>query len=83
MIRHTAAFRALTGVRPELKPGTGLGQQLNGVELRHVCRGDISHLRNELQEVVKRVRRRPHLINRFFRGANLQSFKTRSVTKEC
>jgi transposase len=61
----------LPAYAPELNPGEGLWQQLKGVELRHVCCFTISHLRVELRAAVKRVRRKPRLIQSFFRGAKL------------
>jgi transposase len=61
----------LPAYAPERNPGEGLWQQLKGVELRHVCCFNISHLRVELREAVKRGRRKPRLIQSFFRGANL------------
>jgi transposase len=61
----------LPAYAPELNPGEGLWQQLKGVELRHVCCFNIPHLRHELRDAVKRVRRRPRLITSFFRGAQL------------
>jgi transposase len=56
---------------PELNPGEELWQQLKGVELRHICCFNISHLRHELRDAVTRVHRRPRLIASFFRGAKL------------
>jgi transposase len=74
-LAHGAAQRLhlerLPAYAPELNPGEGLWQQLKGVELRHVCCVNIPHLRHELRDAVKRVRRRPRLINSFFRGAKL------------
>ncbi len=61
----------LPAYAPELNPGEGLWQQLKGVELRNICCFDVPHLRRELRDAVKRVRRRPRLINSFFRGAKL------------
>jgi transposase len=61
----------LPAYAPELNPGEGLWQQLTGVERRHVCCLNLPHLRHELHDAVKRVRRRPHLITSFFRGAKL------------
>jgi transposase len=61
----------LPAYAPELNPGEGLWQQLKGVELRNVCGFNIPHLRRELRDAVKRVRRRPRLITSFFRGAKL------------
>jgi transposase len=61
----------LPAYAPELNPGEGLWQQLKGVELRNLCCFNIPHLRGELRDAVKRVRRKPRLIQSFFRGANL------------
>ena len=74
-LAHGAAPRRhlerLPAYAPELNPGEGLWQQRKGVELRHVCCCDIPHLRHELRDAVKRVRRKPRLIRGFFRGAKL------------
>ncbi len=61
----------LPAYAPELNPGEGLWQQLKGVELRNLCCFNIPHLRRELRDAIKRVRRRPRLITSFFRGAKL------------
>ncbi len=61
----------LPAYAPELNPDEGLWQQLKGVERRHVCCFTIPHLRRELRDAVKRVRRKPRLIQGFFRGAKL------------
>lgn len=61
----------LPAYAPELNPGEGLWQQLKGVELRNVCGFTMPHLRHELRDAVKRVRRRPRLIASFFQGAKL------------
>jgi transposase len=61
----------LPAYAPDLNPGEGLWQQLTGVELRNLCCFNIPHLRVELRDAVKRVRRRPRLITSFFRGAQL------------
>jgi transposase len=74
-LAHGAAQRLhlerLPAYAPELNPDEGLWQQLTGVELRHVCCFTIPHLRRELRDAVKRVRRKPRLIQGFFRGAKL------------
>jgi transposase len=74
-LAHGAAPRIhleqLPAYAPELNPGEGLWQQLKGVELCNVCCFNIPHLRQELRDAVKRVRRRPRLINSFFQGAKL------------
>jgi transposase len=61
----------LPAYAPELNPGEGLWEQLKGVELRNLCGVNIPHLRHELRDAVKRVRRKPRLIHSFFRGAKL------------
>jgi hypothetical protein len=43
----------------------GLWQQLKGVELRNVCCFNIPHLRHELCDAVKRVRRKPQILQGF------------------
>jgi transposase len=61
----------LPAYAPELNPDENLWQYLKGGELRHVCGFDLPHLRGELRDAVKRVRRKPRLIHGFFRGAKL------------
>jgi transposase len=61
----------LPAYAPELNPGEALWQQLKGVELPNVCCFTLPHLRHELRDAVKRVRRKPRLIKSFFRGAKL------------
>jgi transposase len=61
----------LPAYAPELNPGEGLWAQLKGVELRNVCCFNLPHLRHELRDAVKRVRRKPRLIQSFLRGARL------------
>jgi transposase len=61
----------LPAYAPELNPGERLWQQLKGVELRNLCCFNIPHLRRELRDAVKRVRRKARLIQSFFRGAKL------------
>lgn len=61
----------LPAYAPELNPDEGLWQQLKGVELRHLCCCNLPHLRRELRDAVKRVRRKPRLISSLFRGAKL------------
>jgi transposase len=74
-LAHGAAHRIhlerLPAYAPELNPGEGLWAHLKGVELRNVCGFNLPHLRAELRDAVKRVRRKPRLINAFFRGAQL------------
>jgi transposase len=61
----------LPAYAPELNPDEGLWQQLKGAELRNLCCFNLPHLRRELRDAVKRVRRKPRLITSFFRGAKL------------
>jgi transposase len=61
----------LPAYAPELNPGEGLWAHLKGVELRNVCCFTIRHLRHELRDAVKRVRRKPRIIQGCFRGAKL------------
>jgi hypothetical protein len=56
---------------PELNPDEGVGPQLKGVELRHVCCVDLPHRRAELRDAVKRVRRKPRMLKGCFAGARL------------
>jgi transposase len=61
----------LPAYAPELNPGEGLWAHLKGVELRNLGCFDLAHLRRELRDAVKRVRRKPRIIEGFFRGAKL------------
>ena len=61
----------LPAYAPDLNPGEGLWQQLKGVELRNVCCFNLPHLRRELRDAVKRVRRTPRILRGFFHSANL------------
>ncbi len=61
----------LPAYAPELNPGEGLWEQLTGVELRNVCCFNLPHLRRELRDAVKRVRRKPRVLRGFFQGAGL------------
>jgi hypothetical protein len=69
--RSACIWSACRRNAPELNPGEGLWQQRKGVELRTVCCFNIPHLRNELRDAVKRVRRKPRIIKGFFQGATL------------
>jgi transposase len=61
----------LPAYAPELNPAEGLWEHLKGVELRHVCCANIRHVRRELRDAVKRVRRKPRMIKSYFNGATL------------
>jgi transposase len=68
---HRLHVERLPAYAPDLNPGEGLWQQLTGVELRNVCCVDIPHLRGELRDAVKRVRRKPRILMGCFQGAGL------------
>ena len=68
---HRIHLERLPAYAPELNPGEGLWAHLKGVELRNVCCLNLPHLRRELRDAVKRVRRKPRLIKGFFSGAQL------------
>jgi len=74
-LAHGAAQRLhlerLPAYAPELNPGEGLWAHLKRVELRNVCCLDIPYLHRELRDAVKRVRRKPRIIQGCFRGAKL------------
>ena len=61
----------LPAYAPELNPDEGLWAHLKGVELRTLCCDDLPHLRHELRDAVKRVRRKLRIIQGCFRGAQL------------
>jgi transposase len=61
----------LPAYAPELNPGEGLWAQLNGVERRNLCCFNIPHLRGELRDAVKRVRRKPRILKDCCKGAGL------------
>jgi transposase len=61
----------LPAYAPELNPGEGLWAHLKGGELRNLCCFSLPHLRRELRDAVKRVRRKPRIIKGFFQGAKL------------
>jgi transposase len=74
-LAHGAAHRIhlerLPAYAPELNPGEGLWGHLKGVELRNLCCFTLPHLRHALRDAVKRVRRKPRIIQGFFHGADL------------
>jgi transposase len=61
----------LPAYAPELNPVEGLWAHLKGVELCHVCCFNLPHLRKELRDAVKRVRRKPRIIKGCVEGAKL------------
>jgi transposase len=74
-LAHGAAQRLhlerLPAYAPELNPDEGMWQRLKGVELRNLCCFNLRHLRTELQNAVKRVRRKPRIIQACFAGTRL------------
>jgi transposase len=61
----------LPAYAPELNPDEGIWAQLKGVELRHVGCFNLPHLRHELHDAVRRIRRKPRIIQGCFKGAGL------------
>jgi transposase len=61
----------LPAYAPELNPGEGIWAQLKGVELRNLCCFNMPHLRHELRDAVKRVRRKRRILKGCFEGAGL------------
>lgn len=70
----------LPAYAPELNPDEGVWQQLKGVELGTVGCLDLPPLRRALRDAVKRVRRKPRIIQGCFQGAGLSLFMHESVT---
>jgi transposase len=68
---HRLQVERLPAYAPELNPGEGLWAHLKGVELRNVCCWTLRHLRHELRNAVKRVRRKPRILKGCFTGARL------------
>jgi transposase len=56
---------------PELNPAEGVWQNLKHVELANVYRDNLEDLRSELQLAIRRLRKRPQVIQSFFAGAEL------------
>ena len=65
---HVERFPAYA---PDLNPDEGVWQHLKHVELRNLCCTDLDHLGGELDLALRRLRRRPELIQSFFAGAGL------------
>jgi transposase len=74
-LAHGAAQRIprerLPAYAPALNPDEGRWAQRNGVERRHVRCDPIPQLRGERRDAVKRVRRKPRIIQGCFKGAGL------------
>jgi len=56
---------------PDLNPDEGVWQHLKHVELGNLCCTDLDHLEAELTLAIRRMRRKPDLIQSFFAGAGL------------
>jgi len=61
----------LPGYAPDLNPDEGVWNHLKYVELRNRGCLDFPHLHHQLNLAIVRLRRRPHLIRSFFKGAGL------------
>ena len=61
----------LSAYAPELNPDEGVWAYWKGVELRNLCCFDVPHLRHELRDTVKRLRRKPYSHKLFPRGRAL------------
>lgn len=61
----------LPSYAPDLNPDEGTWQHLKHVELRNLCCRNLNHLHCELTLALRRLRRRPALIQSFFTGAGL------------
>jgi transposase len=68
---HRLQVERLPAYAPELNPGEGRWAHLKGVELRNVCCWTLRHLRHELRNAVKRVRRKLRILKDCFTGARL------------
>lgn len=61
----------LPAYAPDLNPDEGVWQHLKHVEMRNLCCTDLDHLSAELNLAVKRLRKKPSIIQSFFAGAGL------------
>ena len=61
----------LPGYAPDLNPDEGVWHYLKSVELANVCCHDLAALRSELRKAIARLRHKSHLIQSFFRQAQL------------
>jgi transposase len=61
----------LPGYAPDLNPTEGVWELLKDVEMGNLCCSDFSHLHHELILAIRRLRRKPHLIQACFPGAGL------------
>jgi transposase len=68
---HGIDIVLLPGYSPQLNPTEWLWANLKGSELANFCAEDIRSAENEARRGVKRIRRRPSLLDSFLRGAGL------------
>lgn len=61
----------LPAYAPDLNPDEGVWNHLKYVELKNVCCSDLNQLHLELNLAIRRLRRRPELIQSFFALAGL------------
>ena len=61
----------LPAYAPDLNPDEGVWNHLKYVELKNVCCTDLSNLHQELYLAIRRLRRKPYLIQSFFELAGL------------
>ena len=64
-------LEALPGYAPDLNPTEGVWELLKDVEMRNLCCSDFGHLHSELDLAIRRLRRKPDLIQACFAGAGL------------
>lgn len=69
--KHGIEIVLLPAYSPQLNPAEGLWSNLKGSELANFCPNDIDEAEREARRGVKRVRRRPSLLEGFLTGAGL------------
>ena len=66
-------LQSLPGYAPDLNPDEGVWSYLKTVELANLCCHDLGELRYELRKAITRLRHKSHLIQSFFRQAQLDT----------
>ena len=61
----------LPAYAPDLNPDEGVWSYLKHVELANVCCHTLNDLRLQLRQAIVRLRRKPHIIQSFFRAASV------------
>ena len=64
-------LEALPGYAPDLNPTEGVWALLKDVEMRNLCCSDFEHLHGQLDLAIRRLRRKPQLIQACFAGGGL------------